>query len=117
MSDEETVVFENVTCKAATSKAILCMGPWEDREIWFPLSQVDDDSEVFEKGHQGKLVVSKWIAEQKELEGTVVSKKSKPKKKNGPSADKKITEKTGTCEECGKPCKPQFRTCWDCRED
>jgi len=37
------------------------------KEVWIPVSQIDDDSEVFEEGHEGKLVVSQWIAEQKGL--------------------------------------------------
>jgi hypothetical protein len=32
---------------------------------WVPLSQIHDDSEVFEPGGSGRLVVTKWLAEQR----------------------------------------------------
>ena len=58
--------FEKVTALAETTAAVLCeMG--DGQQVWFPKTQIDDDSEVFEKGHDGKLVVSQWIAEQKNL--------------------------------------------------
>lgn len=52
-------------CKKATKKAILCRINKED--VWIPLSQVDDESEVWREGDEGKLVISQWIAEQKGL--------------------------------------------------
>lgn len=39
----------------------------DGKEVWIPQSQIDDDSEVFEVGNRGELVVSQWIAEQKGL--------------------------------------------------
>lgn len=41
----------------------------DGREIWFPKSQIDDDSEVFDAdgNSTGTLVVSEWIALQKGL--------------------------------------------------
>lgn len=66
MAKGETATFEGVTVKAATDKALLCVFDDGD-EHWIPLSQIDDDSEVYEKGTEGALVVTKWIAEQKGL--------------------------------------------------
>lgn len=65
--DESTVTFEDVTCKKATEKALLC--DIDGEEVWIPLSQVHDDSEVFDdaKNAMGKLVVTEWIAKQKGL--------------------------------------------------
>ena len=63
--DREIVSISNVYCKASTDKAILCI--INGRDYWFPHTQVNEDSEVYEKGGTGTLVVSKWIAEQKEL--------------------------------------------------
>lgn len=114
--DDEQVTFESVRCIASTDKACLCTGPWEDREIWFPISQIHDDSEVYRKGHEGKLIVTKWIADQKDLSGEPTESKAQPKTKS--SNKKKTTdEKTGTCETCGAPCKPRFRTCWKCSQE
>ena len=63
---EEKAEFDDVVCEQSTDKAILCV--FEDgTKHWIPNSQVDDDSEVYEHGHEGKLVVSLWIAEQKGL--------------------------------------------------
>lgn len=50
-------------CIKETDKAILV--EIDDEEIWFPQSQVDDASEVWMKGQEGKLVISDWIAQQK----------------------------------------------------
>lgn len=65
----DKATFENARCERATAAALLVY--LEDREepVWFPKSQVDDDSEVFdaEKNARGKLVVSEWIATQKGL--------------------------------------------------
>lgn len=60
-----SVSIDDVICKAATAKAILVV--IEDEEYWIPQSQVDDDSEVWEKDDEGTLVISDWIAEQKGL--------------------------------------------------
>lgn len=32
---------------------------------WIPKSQIGEDSEVYEKGHDGILVVTRWFAEQR----------------------------------------------------
>ena len=63
----DKVAIADVTCTKATDKAILCEHDDWDDPIWFPLSQVDDDSEVYQEGDAGKLVVTEWIAEQKGL--------------------------------------------------
>lgn len=65
--EESTVSFENVVCKKATAKALLVV--IDEEEYWIPVSQVHDDSEVWddEKNNEGKLVVTEWIAQQKGL--------------------------------------------------
>lgn len=60
-----TAEFENVKCIKETSAALLCVIDGE--EIWIPQSQVDDASEVFSVGDEGRLVVTEWIAIQKGL--------------------------------------------------
>jgi pectate lyase len=61
----EVVTFEDVLCMAETEDAILVEIEGED--IWIPKSQVDDDSEVYGKGHDGRLVITAWIAKRKGL--------------------------------------------------
>lgn len=54
--------------KRETAAAILVVLEDEGgREVWFPKSHVDDESEVWEAGQEGELVVSDWIAEEKGL--------------------------------------------------
>jgi len=50
---------------AATEKAVLVNVDGE--EMWVPLSQVHDDSEVYAKDTAGILVVSSWFASKKGL--------------------------------------------------
>jgi len=67
--DDDEVSFDDAQATGET-EAALCVelstrkGPIE---VWFPKSQISDDSEVYALGHKGKLVVTRWIAEQKEL--------------------------------------------------
>ena len=55
------VTIDDVTCTKETDRAILCLVGTD--EVWVPQSQVDDDSEVYAKGHSGKLIVTAWFAE------------------------------------------------------
>lgn len=59
------VEFENVTCIQETAHALLCI--IDDEEVWVPQSQVTEDSEVYRKGDEGKLVVREWWATEKGL--------------------------------------------------
>lgn len=55
-------VFRNVVCVHETDKAILCeFGPHE--EVWIPKSVVHDDSDVYQAGQLGDLVVERWFAQ------------------------------------------------------
>lgn len=47
-----------------TGKALLCVTK-EQGEVWVPQSQIHDDSEVFDVGQEGTLVVTEWLATQK----------------------------------------------------
>ena len=55
-----------VVCKHTTNVAILVEMP-DGSEEWFPLSQIHDDSEVYQAGDSGTLIVSEWIAKKKGL--------------------------------------------------
>lgn len=61
MADDRTVTLHNVTAVKKSKLALLCV--IDGDEVWVPDSQIHDDSEVSEQGHEGKLVVTKWWAE------------------------------------------------------
>jgi hypothetical protein len=60
------VVVEDVECLKETDKALLCV--INGKERWVPKSVVDDDSEVYGVGDEGKLVIHEWWAEKEEIE-------------------------------------------------
>lgn len=57
--------IEGVECIAETDKALLCRAAESGDQWWIPRSQIDEDSEVYDEGHVGLLVISEWIATQK----------------------------------------------------
>ena len=62
--DEGYECFNEVEAIAETDKALLCL--INNEEVWIPKSVIGDDSEVYERGDVGKLVVAEWFA-RKEL--------------------------------------------------
>lgn len=50
-----------------SGKAVLVHLP-DGREEWFPVSQIDDESEVWNDDTDGTLIISRWIAQEKGLE-------------------------------------------------
>lgn len=64
--DDRHVAFDGCRGVRRTEKALLVrFGDGE--EVWIPQSQISDDSEVYGEGHEGTLVVTRFIAEQKGL--------------------------------------------------
>ena len=63
--DFADIEIEDVEVIADTEKAILCV--IEGKQHWIPQSQVREDSEVWKKGDKGTLIISRWIAEQKDI--------------------------------------------------
>jgi len=61
------ITFENVKIVRATGAAV-----WAEfangRREWIPISQVESDSEIWDEGEEGTLVISDWIASQKSLD-------------------------------------------------
>jgi hypothetical protein len=57
--------IDDVICVKSTEKAILVDVAGE--EFWIPQSQVTEDSEVWQEGDEGTLVVTDWIAREKGL--------------------------------------------------
>lgn len=64
---EECVSFKDVRCERESDKAILVSIPDYEQPMWIPRSQIHEDSEVYGEGHTGTLVISEWIAKQKDL--------------------------------------------------
>lgn len=81
------VYFSDIKCEKDTKLAILAIFPMQEgmnltpsdrrseigihksqTEIWIPKSQIHDDSEVFEANTEGRLVLSEWICNQKDLQ-------------------------------------------------
>lgn len=63
MTDTERI--PDAVAIRATKKALLVR--LDDREVWIPQSQIHDDSEVYQEGDEGELVVARWFAEKEEL--------------------------------------------------
>lgn len=62
---KEVFEVEDAKCTAETAKAVLVEHSiFDGGKAWIPKSQISNDSEVFEKGTDGLLIVSKWLAEQ-----------------------------------------------------
>lgn len=68
--DEGDVVIDGVRAERETDLALLCVWRMGKRnmEHWVPKSQITDDSEVWEPGQSGKLVITRWFAEKEGLE-------------------------------------------------
>ena len=60
-----TVLITNVYCQYETEKAILVRINGEDH--WIPISQIDDDSDVYQYGNRGDLIITEWLARKKGL--------------------------------------------------
>jgi len=58
--NQQPVTFEGVRCIRTTPDACLCVVDGVER--WVPQSLIHDDSEVYRKGDEGKLVIAAWFA-------------------------------------------------------
>lgn len=68
LKDEDTFEVHDARVLRRTDKALLVEAELFDEEQWVPVSQIHDDSEVWddrEGRNEGTLIVSLWIAEQK----------------------------------------------------
>lgn len=62
----DPVEIEEVTVVRETEKALLCK--IEGVEHWIPKSQINDDSEVYEEGGEGTLIIPRWLADEKGID-------------------------------------------------
>lgn len=69
------VEFDDVECIRETEKASLMF--IDSSPEWIPKSHISEDSEVWKTGQKGKLIISEWIAIQKNLVSSSGTK-SKP---------------------------------------
>lgn len=61
--------IRDAICVGETEKAILVDSPeFFDEPEWIPKSQLEDDSEVYEKGDEGTLIITDWLADKLNLE-------------------------------------------------
>lgn len=58
--------IKDVLIKHVTADALLARLP-SGKEVWFPKSQVHDNSAIWKAGETGTLTVTVWIAEKKGL--------------------------------------------------
>jgi len=68
----EAEEFRDVKCIGETDKALLCVFP-EGHRRWVPKGQIStgaNHNEIFSKGDEGTLLITTWLAEKWEEEGT-----------------------------------------------
>lgn len=70
--NDDGVSIDRVRALRRTDKALLCAIPLDhdgdaERELWVRVSQITEDSEVYDVGHEGTLVVTSWFAEREGL--------------------------------------------------
>lgn len=58
---------EFTDCKVVDMSDLAIKVDIDGKLYWIPQSQVDDDSEIWQNGQEGTLVISEWIAKEKGL--------------------------------------------------
>jgi hypothetical protein len=66
-SGDDVARFDGCTAVRATAKALLVSVPDLGDDIWIPKSVIHDDSEVYDEGHEGELVLAEWWARKEGL--------------------------------------------------
>jgi hypothetical protein len=61
--DAPPVIVKNCWCTVETTRAIQVQHKDWRVPKWVPKSVIDDDSDVFQKGTNGNLVIAAWFAE------------------------------------------------------
>lgn len=52
-----------VIAERDSGEALMLRIEGTNKKFWCPKSQIHDDSEVYEEGHEGTLVVRNWFAQ------------------------------------------------------
>lgn len=55
---------------SASGKGLLVESKWFSKPDWFPIKGIHEDSDVFEGGTAGKLVVEAWLVKARQWKGT-----------------------------------------------
>ncbi len=66
MAKDDKTNLGSGRAKRASDKALFVELDTGD-SVWIPKSQIHDDSEVYEEGHEGEVVVNTWWAEKNDL--------------------------------------------------
>lgn len=69
MGAKDWVDVEDVEVRASSPDAILIevLVNKTAKKIWIPRSQISNESEVFDEGDEGTLVIPRWLAEREAL--------------------------------------------------
>lgn len=65
-SDSRSIAGKAKALKLSPSKLGLLV-KLDGKEKWIPVSCIHDDSEVYQPGHEGQLVLKRWYAEKEGL--------------------------------------------------
>lgn len=65
--DDEPVTIDEVVSHRNTTSGLALVCTIDGREVLVPHSQITDDSEVYEPGQSGKLVITAWLARREGL--------------------------------------------------
>ncbi len=68
MTDLATIPDTECTGETKGGALVILAG---GEKVFIPKGAVHDDSEVFEPGHEGKLVIPYYLAEEKGLDGLI----------------------------------------------
>lgn len=63
----ETFAIKNCAIVKQTPNAILVESDELDESLWVPQSQVSDDSEIWQEGESGTLLITEWFAKKSGL--------------------------------------------------
>lgn len=66
MEDAEPFTYEKpVIAIAETANGLRVRVEGTTNQFWVPKEAIHYDSEVWENGHEGKLIVAEWLAEKR----------------------------------------------------
>ena len=63
-SDHVELFCESIRV-SSSGLALYC--DFGDSKVWIPISQIHDNSEVWEEGQRGDIIIPLWLAKEKEL--------------------------------------------------
>jgi hypothetical protein len=67
MTDGISLGKAKCIAKSRTGLALRVILDSDGKAYWIPISVIHDDSEAFDVGHEGDLIVNEWYAEKEGL--------------------------------------------------